>query len=47
MCIQTPGVPAAVSLCPIPISETITGPGAGLLSFGTVVESAVMPVTRS
>ena len=31
---------AMVSLCPIPVSESITGPGAGLLSFGTVVESA-------
>ena len=31
---------AMVSLCPIPISESTTGPGAGLLSFGTVVEPA-------
>ena len=29
---------AVVSLCPIPISESTTGPGAGLLSFGTIVE---------
>ena len=31
---------AMVSLCPIPVSESITGPGAGLLSFVTVVEPA-------
>ena len=36
-------VSASVSLCPIPISETIMGTGASLLSFGTVVEPAVMP----
>ena len=35
-----PSQSAMVSLCPIPISESTTGPGAGLLSFGTVVESA-------
>ena len=29
---------AMVSLCPIPVSESTTGPGAGLLSFGTVIE---------
>ena len=34
--------PAIVSLCPIPVSESTTGPGAGLLSFGTVVEPAVL-----
>ena len=33
-----PSQPAEVYLCPIPISESITGPGAGLLNFGTVVE---------
>ena len=35
-----PSQSAMVSLCPISISESITGPGAGLLSFGTVVEPA-------
>ena len=34
--------PAMVSLCPIPVSESTTGPGAGLLSFGTVIEPAVL-----
>ena len=33
---------AMVSLCPVPVSESTTGPGAGLLSFGTVVEPAVL-----
>ena len=35
-----PSQSAVVSLCPIPISESTTGPGAGLISFGTVVEPA-------
>ena len=35
-----PSQSAMVSLCPIPISESTTGSGAGLLSFGTVVEPA-------
>ena len=35
-----PSQSAMVSLCPIPISESTTGPGAGLISFGTVVEPA-------
>ena len=30
--------PAQVFLCPIPILESVTGPGAGLLSFRTVIE---------
>ena len=33
-----PSQPAEVFLCLIPISESVMGPGAGLLSFGTVVE---------
>lgn len=33
---------AMASLCSIPISESTTGPGAGLLSFGAVVEPAVL-----
>ncbi|MCG8622860.1 MAG: hypothetical protein MJE68_12805, partial [Proteobacteria bacterium] len=31
-----------LSLCPIPVSESTTGPGAGLLSFGTIIEPAVL-----
>ena len=38
--IPPPSQSAMVSLCPIPISESTTGPGAGLLSFGTVTEPA-------
>ena len=38
-----PSQSAMVALCPIPISESMTGPGAGLLSFGTVVEPAILP----
>ena len=37
-----PSQPAMVLLCPIPVSESTTGPGAGLLSFGTVIEPAVL-----
>ena len=32
---------AVVSLCPISISESTTGPAAGFLSFSTVVEPDV------
>ena len=36
-----PSQSAMVSLYPIPISESATGPaGAGLISFGTIVEPA-------
>ena len=35
---SSPSQPAQVFLCPIPILESVTGPGAGLLSFGTVIE---------
>jgi hypothetical protein len=38
-----PSQSATVCLCPIPISVSTTGPGAGLLSFGTVVEPDVLP----
>ena len=34
---------AVVSLIPINISEFMTGPAAGLLSFGTLIEPTTLP----
>ena len=37
-----PSQSAVVSLCPIPISESTTGPGACLLSFTTVTKHGAL-----